>query len=197
MAITRWWRRAKKPERRGGEWREIWKMISSLQRVLCVVQVLQTDWLWPVETYDEILNQKVIINFLPEIGVLVWLPCTGRSAESLPYILDIQNCEPAVLPFARLYKLALHYSRAADPSHPGTCFSGLSVARALSAGPCATSPRDGRWLVSAASDVAAATVLSAGPPGPRSLALFSSLALLHCCTPALLFSLIFDVLEFP
>ena len=46
-----------------------------------------------------------------------------------------QLCKLAVLPGARLYKLALHYSRVAEPSHPGTCFSGLSVARTLSAGP--------------------------------------------------------------
>ena len=93
MPITlRWWRRAQKPERREGEWRKIWKMIFRLQKVLCMAQALQTDWMWtPVETYDEILNQKVTINFPPEMGVLVWLPCTGRSAESLPYILDIKN----------------------------------------------------------------------------------------------------------
>ena len=39
----------------------------------------------------------------------------------------IELCKLAVLPGARLHKLALHYSRVADPSHPGTCFSGLSV----------------------------------------------------------------------
>ena len=38
-------------------------------------------------------------------------------------------CKLAVLPGARLHKLALHYSRVADPSHPGTCFFWLSVMR--------------------------------------------------------------------
>ena len=67
-------------------------MISRLPMVLCVVQVMQTDWMWlPVGTYDEILNQKVPISFPPEMGFLVWLPCMGRSAESLPYILEMQN----------------------------------------------------------------------------------------------------------
>ena len=89
-----------------------------------------------------------------------------RSSTSHLYA----KCKLAVLPGAQLHKLALHYSRVADPSHPGTCFSGLSVARALSADPCATSPRDRRWLVSATSDVAAAAVISAGPPSPSSLA---------------------------
>ena len=40
------------------------------------------------------------------------------------------NCKLAVLPGARLHKLALHYSTVAEPSHPRTCFSGLSVAHA-------------------------------------------------------------------
>ena len=43
--------KSKKPEGRQGEWRKIWKMISSLQMVLCVARVLRTDWMWlPVET---------------------------------------------------------------------------------------------------------------------------------------------------
>ena len=81
----------KKPWRREGEWRNIWKMTSRLQKVLYMAQALQTDWMWPpVKTYDEILNQKVDINFLPEMGVLEW-PCTGRIAESLPSFLGIQK----------------------------------------------------------------------------------------------------------
>ena len=47
MPITRWWKRAKKPERRVREWIKIWKMISRLQKALCVAQALQTDWMWP------------------------------------------------------------------------------------------------------------------------------------------------------
>ena len=37
------------------------------------------------------------------------------------------QCKLAVLHGTRLHKLALHYSRAAEPSHPGTRFPELSV----------------------------------------------------------------------
>ena len=36
-------------------------------------------------------------------------------------------CKLAVLPGARVHKLALHYSRAAEPSGPGPRFPGLRV----------------------------------------------------------------------
>ena len=89
-------------------------------------------------------------------------------------------CKLTVLPGARLHKLTLHYSRAAEPSHPGTRFPGLSVRitecrpRAQQ-GLGARSARGGRWLVPAVTDVAAVTVISAGPaaqtdPCPKTLA---------------------------
>ena len=82
----------KKPERRG-EWKKIRKMISRLQKVLCMAQALQTDWMWPPGCGDLLWDSqsKSDQQLSPEMGVLVWLLCTGRSAESLPYILDKQN----------------------------------------------------------------------------------------------------------
>ena len=95
-------------------------------------------------------------------------------------------CKLAVLPGVWLHKLVLHYSRAAEPSYLGKRFPGLSVhavpaatlraVRTLSAGPVRSkgvSPWGGRGLVPAASGVAAVTVISAEPPCPRLLALFS------------------------
>ena len=76
-------------------------------------------------------------------------------------------CKLAVLHGARLPKLALHYSRAAEPSDLGTRFPGLSGARTecrprAQQGLGVRSARGGRWLVPAATDEAAVTVISAG-----------------------------------
>ena len=46
------------------------------------------------------------------------------------------RCKLPALPGVGLHKLALHYSRAAEPSHPGTRFPGLSV-RITECRPCA------------------------------------------------------------
>ena len=54
---------------------------------------------------------------------------TGESRD--------RRCKLAVLPGMRLHKLALHYSRAAEPLHPETRFSGRSVARHWVQAPCA------------------------------------------------------------
>ena len=65
----------------------------------------------------------------------VWIslpdPADSDTLATTRIIADINKrlkvCKLAVLPGARLHKLALHYSRVAEQSHPGTCFSGLSV----------------------------------------------------------------------
>ena len=101
MPITRWWRRAKKSrlgneekgsEKRSGRW------YPGCRRY-CVVgstQALIADWLIVTSScgdqwWDSQSKRAWLSTFPPEMGVLVWLPCTGRSAENLPYILDVQN----------------------------------------------------------------------------------------------------------
>ena len=81
-------RKARKKRRREQKGLEDY-MQAADGTVYCMAQALQADWTWPpVETHVEFLNQKVTISFSPKVEVSVWLPCTERSAGSLPYILD-------------------------------------------------------------------------------------------------------------
>ena len=59
----------------------MWKMISRLQKVLCMAQAMQNDWMWPsVETYGEIFNQKWPATFPQKCGFWCdYVPCTGAA----------------------------------------------------------------------------------------------------------------------